>query len=117
MTPDTAIRQPYKTTEQRGDCAPLHPGEILREDLLPHFDFTTADLARALGVSRLEAEDLLAEKLDVTADLAMRLGTAFNLNTHYWLALQKQYDLWHASEPVTAGPATLRYMYHALHAA
>lgn len=117
MITHTAIRQPYKTIEERGDCAPLHPGEILREDLLPHYDFTTADLARALGVNLLEAEDLLAEKRDVTADLAMRLGSAFNLDTHYWLALQKQYDLWHASEPVTAGPAALRDMVHALHAA
>jgi antitoxin HigA-1 len=117
MIPDTAIRQPYKTTEERGDCAPLHPGEILREDLLPHYDLSTADFARTLGVSRLEADDLLAEKRDITADLAKRLSSAFNLNTHYWLALQKQYDLWHAHEPATAGRATLRDMVHALHAA
>jgi antitoxin HigA-1 len=116
MITDTAIRQPYKTTEERGDCAPLHPGEILREDLLPHYELSTADFARALGVSRREAEDLLAEKRDVTADLAKRLATAFNLNTHYWLALQKQYDLWHASIPVTAGPAALREMVRVLHA-
>ncbi len=117
MTPDTAIRQPYKTTEQRGDCAPLHPGEILREDLLPHYGLSAADLARRLGVNRQLAGELLAEKCDVTADLAKRLASAFNFNTHYWLALQKQFDLWHASEPVTAGSATLRYVYHALHAA
>ena len=117
MIPDTAIRQPYKTTEERGDCAPLHPGEVLREDLLPHYHLSTADLARALGVSRLEAEDLLAEKLDVTADLAMRLGSAFELNSHYWRALQMQYDLWHAPVPVTAGPATQRDMVCSLHAA
>ena len=117
MIPDTAIRKPYRTTEERGDCAPLHPGEVLREDLLPHYDLSTADLARALGVSRLEAEDLLAEKLDVTAGLAARLGSAFNLNTHYWLALQKQYDLWHSSEQITAGPASLRDVYRALQAA
>lgn len=117
MIPDTAIRKPYKATEERGDCAPLHPGEILREDLLPHYDLSTADFARVLGVGRLIADDLLAEKRDVTDDIAMRLAAAFNLSTHYWLALQKQYDLWHASEPAKAGPATLREMVHALHAA
>ena len=92
MIPDTAIRQPYKTTEERGDCAPLHPGEVLREDLLPHYHLSTADLA-------------------------MRLGSAFELNSHYWRALQMQYDLWHAPVPVTAGPATQRDMVCSLHAA
>ena len=117
MISGTGIRQPYKTTEECGDCAPLHPGEILREDLLPHFGLSAAGLARALGVSRQLTDDLLSEKRDVTADLAQRLGSAFNLNSHYWLALQKQYDLWHASEPATVGPATLRDQYNPLHAA
>lgn len=117
MITDTTIRQPYKTTEERGDCPPLHPGEILREDILPHYRLTTADLARALGVSRSVADDLVAEKGDITAELAKLLAAAFDFSTHYWLALQKQYDLWHDSQPATAGQTTLHVLHHALHTA
>ncbi len=117
MNIETAIRLPYKTAWERGDCAPLHPGEILREDLLPHYGLSAAGLARALGVSRQFSSELLAEKRDITADLAHRLGSAFNLGTHYWLALQKQYDLWHASEPATARTLALRDLETPRHAA
>lgn len=116
MSIDTGMRLPYKTSEDRLDCAPLHPGEVLREDILPHYRLSTADLARALGVSRSVADDLVAEKRDITIDLATLLATAFNVSTHYWLALQKQYDLWHASQPAMAGQAS-RGAFHALHAA
>ncbi len=117
MITETAIRQPYKSIEERSDSAPLHPGEILREDVLPHYGLSSFELARVLGVSRMAAGDLVAEKRDITPDLAKRLGAAFHLNSHYWLALQKQYDLWHAAEPTPAGPAALRAQYRALHAA
>lgn len=116
MNIDTTIRLPYKTDDERGNCAPLHPGEILREDILPHYRLSTASLARALGVSRSVVDDLVAEKRDITIDLAELLANALNFSTHYWLALQKQYDLWHASQPAMAGPVT-RGALHARHAA
>jgi antitoxin HigA-1 len=115
MTP--AIRQPYKTDLERGDCPPLHPGEILREDLLPHHRMSAAGLARSLGVSRKVCGDLLSEKRDITADLAQRLGSVFNLSPHYWLALQKQFDLWHAMERATGRTLALRHPKTAHHAA
>lgn len=75
---------------------PPHPGEILREDILPCLTMTRAALAKHLGVSTRMLADLLAERRTVDRKLAQRLGRAFGHGARYWLGLQMQYDLWHA---------------------
>jgi antitoxin HigA-1 len=75
---------------------PAHPGEILREDVLPGLDMPRARLAEHLGVSRQTLYDIINEKRAVTADIAARLGRAFGNSPLFWLNLQVQYDAWHA---------------------
>jgi antitoxin HigA-1 len=53
---------------------PTHPGEILREDVLPALRMTQAAFAERLGVSRLTVSEILNEKRRVTPDMAIRLG-------------------------------------------
>ncbi len=86
---------PFKALCDREDAGPSHPGEILREDLLPHYRMTVADLARKLGVPTSQAADLISERTGIDTALADRLGQVFALCPRYWLALQLQYDLWH----------------------
>ncbi len=90
------------------DPAPLHPGEVLRVDILPCLSMTPADLAAHLAVPRAVIESLLAEKNGITPDLARRLGIAFGQGAHHWLALQLQHDLWQAarSDPDGVRPLT-----------
>jgi addiction module HigA family antidote len=76
---------------------PSHPGEILREDVLPGLDMPRAKLAEHLGVSRQTLYDILNERRAVTADIAARLGRAFGHSALFWLNLQSQYDAWHAA--------------------
>jgi len=38
---------------------PTHPGEVLREDVLPALHMTQGELAKRLGVSRLSVSELL----------------------------------------------------------
>ena len=73
---------------------PPHPGEVLKQDLLPDLGMTVADLAHHLGVTRATLSDLLNEHKDVSHKMAIRLGKAFRNGTRFWLALQMQYDLW-----------------------
>ena len=80
------------------DPAPLHPGEILRLDILPHLAMTPARLALHLGIETDVLHGLLAERIAVTPDLAQRLGRALGHGAHHWLALQLQYDLWQATQ-------------------
>jgi addiction module HigA family antidote len=51
---------------------PTHPGEILREDVLPAAALTQDKLARLLGGSRRTISEILHERRPVTTDMACR---------------------------------------------
>lgn len=79
--------------------APPHPGEILREDILPRTGLAAPDLARHLDVAPAVVDELLREQRAVTLDLALRLGTALGQGARYWLGLQAMFDIWAAEQP------------------
>ena len=83
------------------DNAPPHPGETLREDILPALQISRTALARQLGISPRKLTGLLAERVTVTVDLALRLGTVIGYGARYWLGLQMHYDVWLAEQPTT----------------
>ena len=74
----------------------MHPGELLREEILPALDRTKTEIARLLGVSRQTLYDVLSEKQPVTPGMALRLGKLCGNGPDLWLNLQKRYDLHHA---------------------
>jgi len=71
----------------------MHPGELLREDVLPALRRTRVELARLLGVSRQTLHGILTERAPVTAEMALRLGKLCGNGPELWLALQSRYDL------------------------
>lgn len=73
---------------------PTHPGEVLREDVLPALKMSQTELARRLGVSRLSVSELLLEKRALSADMAVRLGKLTNTAPESWLRMQSALDLW-----------------------
>lgn len=73
---------------------PMHPGAILREDVLPHLRMTQKDFADHLGVSRLTVSEVIHEKRPVTPDMAMRLGRLLGNGPEIWLRMQQTLDLW-----------------------
>ena len=75
---------------------PVHPGAILREDVLPAIGEPVAAVARKLGVTRQHLHRILAAKAPVTPDMAVRLGKFCGNGPGLWLRLQQAYDLWHA---------------------
>lgn len=78
------------------DYPPPHPGEILRDDMLPRLQLAPAGLAGKLGLPADAVADLLAERCPVTAEIASRLAAAFGHSARFWLGLQTQYDRWPA---------------------
>ncbi len=78
------------------DLGPPHPGEILREDMLPRLHLATAGLADKLHLSDEAIDDLLAERSAVTAEIAASLAANFGHSVRFWLGLQMQYDRWTA---------------------
>ena len=83
------------TIEPRNGSAlpPMHPGELLREDILPALGRPRVEIARLLGVSRQALHAVLAERAAVTPDMALRLGKLCGNGPELWLALQTRYDL------------------------
>lgn len=79
------------------EVAPPHPGEIVRDDILPALALSRRELARRLKVSPRTLTHFLREERPVTLDLALRLGSALGQGARYWLSLQVQHDIWQAA--------------------
>ena len=79
---------------------PTHPGEILREDVLPALGIGVAAFAAALGVSRVTVSAVLHERRSVSVEMAIRLGKVLGNSAAVWVNLQAAYDLARATERV-----------------
>jgi addiction module HigA family antidote len=75
---------------------PTHPGEILREDVLPALRMNVSQAARELGVSQQLLHRILAGKAPVTPEMAVRLGQWAGNGPALWLGMQQAFDVWHA---------------------
>ena len=73
---------------------PPHPGEILRELCFEPLGLTVTEAAEALGVARKTLSAILNGRAGITAEMALRLGQAFNTSPESWLHHQAQHDLW-----------------------
>lgn len=83
-------------TVRNPDRCPTHPGELLREDVIPATGFPKSEIAKMLGISRQQLHDILAEKKPVSAVVAVRLGKLFGTSAASWFQMQAAYDIWHA---------------------
>ena len=81
--------------------APVHPGEVLREEFLVPMKLSPYAVARAIGVPRTRIERLVREETPVTADTALRLAKYFGTTAGFWMGLQAQYDLEQAEDALT----------------
>ncbi len=72
---------------------PMHPGELLREDILPAVGRPKTEVARLLGISRQTLHDIVAERQPVTPVMALRLAKLLGSTPEHWLNMQRNYDL------------------------
>jgi len=82
--------------ENRRTRKPTHPGELIREDLLPETGISQTDLARLMGISRRTISEVIHERRRLTPDIAFRLAKVFNSTSEMWLNMQQAVDLWEA---------------------
>lgn len=71
---------------------PVHPGEILAEEL-EELGLSANALAHALCVPTNRITAILKEQRGVTADTALRLSRYFGTTPMLWLNLQKTFEL------------------------
>src|SRR5436309_11481390 len=73
--------------------APLHPGEILREQFMADFGISINRLARDLRVPPTRIGEIVNQKRAITPDTALRLARYFGTTAEFWINLQTAYDL------------------------
>lgn len=89
-----------QATQRDPKRCPTHPGEVLREVVVPRLGIAKTQLADHLGISRQTLYDILNEKQPVTPQMAVRLGKLLGTSEAVWVNMQIAYDLWHARRDV-----------------
>lgn len=79
---------------------PIHPGEILREDVLEELGLSARQVAEILDVPANRISQIVSGKRAITADTALRLSAWLGTTPEFWLGLQTDYDLEMAREEV-----------------
>lgn len=77
---------------------PPHPGEFIREVYLEPFNFTYRSVAMKLKVSPSTFLRLIKGQSNVTPEMALRLSKGLGRSPESWLAMQANYNLWHAKK-------------------
>lgn len=72
---------------------PIHPGEILRADLMEPLGISANRLALDLRVPVTRISEIVKGRRGITADTALRLGRYFGATAQFWMNLQTAYDL------------------------
>lgn len=82
------------------NLAPVHPGEILREEYIQERGLTITEVAKGLGIARANLSAIVNERAGISPELAVKLSEAFGNTSQFWVNLQKNYELWHAEKKV-----------------
>ena len=72
---------------------PVHPGEILKQDLLKPYGISINRLGRDLRVPVTRISEIANGRRGITADTALRLARYFGTTPEFWMNLQAGYDL------------------------
>jgi addiction module HigA family antidote len=86
------------TNPLRKGLPPMHPGEMLREDVLPSLGKSKTEIASLLGISRQTLFDILRERQPVTPAIALRFGKLLGNGPDLWIDLQRAYGLYVAEK-------------------
>jgi antitoxin HigA-1 len=80
--------------------APMHPGEVLREEFLIPLGLSAGALAKACNLPRTRVERIASEAIGISADTALRLGKALGTSPNLWMNLQTDYDVQTATRAI-----------------
>jgi addiction module HigA family antidote len=87
---------------------PIHPGEILREEVLPGLGMSATDAAAEMHVTRQALHRVLAGRAAVSPEMALRIGKFCGNGGDIWLRMQTAYDLWHADRKLAGEIAAIK---------
>ena len=79
--------------ERKNALPPVHPGEIIKKDILPSVGLSVTAAAKALGVSRQMLHDIIAARRPLSAVMCLKVSRLFGSSPQMWMRLQAAYDL------------------------
>jgi len=82
---------------------PPHPGEFITEVYLEPNALSGRELAKKLGVAVSTLNRVLKGSGGISPEMALRLSKALGRSAESWLAMQYNYDLWHAKQRINLG--------------
>jgi addiction module HigA family antidote len=71
----------------------IHPGEILREEVIAANELTITSAAKLLGISRQTLNKIIHEQTDITPEMSFRIAKVFGGSADIWANLQTKYNL------------------------
>ncbi len=78
---------------KRANETNIHPGIILKEDVIDSNKLSIGRAADLLGISRLTLSKITNGKGSITPNIALRIEKVFGGNADFWLRMQRGYDL------------------------
>jgi addiction module HigA family antidote len=79
--------------ERKSRLPAVHPGEIIKKDILPAVGLSVTAAAKALCVSRQMLHDILGERKPLSAVMCLKVARLFGGSAEVWMRLQAAYDL------------------------
>ena len=79
--------------KRKNGLPPVHPGEVIKQDILPSAGLSVTAAAKALGVSRQMLHDILAERKPLSAVMCLKVSRLFGSSPEVWMRLPAAYDL------------------------
>jgi addiction module HigA family antidote len=76
---------------------PTSPGEMLLKEFLKPAGLTQVEAARRMKIPLNRLNEIINGKRGISADTALRLARLFKMSPEFWMALQADWDLWHAA--------------------
>ena len=72
---------------------PVHPGTVLKKDLLDPLGMSINQLAKELRVPANRLSQIVRGRRGITPDTSLRLARYFGFTPEYWLNMQTHYDM------------------------
>ncbi len=78
----------------------IHPGQLIKSELVEANELTISEIAEMLQVSRQAVSNIINERADISPEMALRIATVFGGTANLWLQLQSKYDLDMAAQKI-----------------
>ncbi|MFO7929435.1 MAG: HigA family addiction module antitoxin, partial [Candidatus Humimicrobiaceae bacterium] len=86
---------------------PTTPGEILKEEFLSELGISQKRLAEHIGCDIKVINRIVNNRTSITAEMAVKLASAFNTSPQFWLIAQQAVDIYNALKIIKTFPGPI----------